>query len=1024
MPNFNLHFVSLVHAIPLFVLTIPLLLVTAQIAYADDTKRILVLHSYHQGFSWTDHITEGVKSVVDEAGIKIELEIEYMDSKRHSPETLLPNLNNLYAVKYGKKQPDVIISSDNIAFDFLLKNRNSLFPGVPVVFSGVNNFKDSMLDNHTDITGVVEDIDLEGTLDLALKLHPKTRQIVIVSDVTKTAMVNLERFRESYEKYSHIVSFTELTGLSIQEFEQALNTLPEDALVIYGGIFRDRLGNVFTMEEGLNFLIKNCSVPVYSLWESLIARGVAGGVVVSGYHQGMKAAQEALKVLQGVDIETIPIIKISPNIPMFDYTAMVRFGINQKLLPDNTIVINAPESVYERYWMLFYILITGFVFLLVWNFHLKRNIDRWRKSEARLKLFREQVDQSRDAIYVIDAVTSDFIDVNQGACKMLGYSYEDLLQLGVTDIAPAFETLEKWQATSEATRKIKGGVLVEHFHRTKSGSQIPVEVNVAYLPDDRNGLFIASARNISERKRAETELLNHKRQLDDAQKMAHIGSWSWNISEDEIVWSSELYRIIGRHPADFEPTYLGYLDCIYPQDRESFKALTKHVMSEKSPYSAEYRIVRPDGDVRYVAEHGSLEVDEAGNPVKMLGVVQDITDSKQAALEREQMQRELSQAHKMEALGQLTGGIAHDFNNILAIIMGSSGLAMKLSVRAGQDKVAAYLEKILRASERARDLVAQMMTFSRTDGSESEPMDILPLVKEDVKMIRPTLPSSIEIVLVINPDEKIPKVLINPVQMHQILLNLSINARDAMNGKGTLTIGLGMTRIMNTECRICHQRISGEWVELLVGDNGSGISADNLQRLFDPFFTTKEVGKGTGMGLAVVHGIVRSHGGHILVESNPDCGTTFRLLFPPVVEEVPELTERSQSSEVSPRGQGRHVLVLDDEPDLAGYIGDLMELYDYKVTIATDSLEALKLLQEHPSEYSLLVTDQTMPRLTGMELINKIRELQPGFPVILCSGYSENIDKEGAERRGIRYISKPIDSDSLLHAAGDLLKSR
>lgn len=242
-----------------------------------------------------------------------------------------------------------------------------------------------------------------------------------------------------------------------------------------------------------------------------------------------------------------------------------------------------------------------------------------------------------------------------------------------------------------------------------------------------------------------------------------------------------------------------------------------------------------------------------------------------------------------------------------------------------------------------------------------------------------------------------------------------------MEGVGILTIGLGWRRDVNRECSVCHKWVEGDWIGLSVTDTARGITNETLDKLFMPFYTTKEIGKGTGMGMAVVHGIVSGHGGHTLIETKLGTGTTFRLLFPPIVEELPETSEAGQTAAQLPHGEGRQVLVLDDEPELAEYIGDLLELFNYQATIITDSQEALKLFQENPDRFSLLVTDQTMPGLTGMELINQLRRLHTDLPVILCTGYSESIEKKDAEKWRIRYLGKPIDADHLIQSAGELL---
>lgn len=411
--------------------------------------------------------------------------------------------------------------------------------------------------------------------------------------------------------------------------------------------------------------------------------------------------------------------------------------------------------------------------------------------------------------------------------------------------------------------------------------------------------------------------------------------------------------------------------------------------------------------------------DADGSLSQYVGIFSDITSIKQSEAEKERLQRELSQAHKMEALGQLAGGIAHDFNNVLGIIMGYIDMALDRYSHEAPEKMVAYLETAMKASERGKDLVAQMLTFNRSDNWDERPLQFAPLIKDNLKMLQSILPSSIKIKL--NCEDDLPSIVMDPAKLQQLIMNLCINAKDAMEGAGILTINLGWQRGINRECACCHKWIKGSWVELSVTDTGSGMTAEILEHLFEPFYTTKAVGKGTGMGMSVLHGIVSGHGGHSLVETELGKGTTIRLLFPPAVAEAPGMPDSDQSLDVLLHGAGRHILVVDDEPMLAEYISDLLELHGYQPTIKTDSMQALKLFQEEPDKFALLVTDQTMPGLTGLELINQLREIRPEFPVILCSGFSENINAHDAKIMGIRYLAKPVKVDRLLHSAAELL---
>jgi len=357
---------------------------------------------------------------------------------------------------------------------------------------------------------------------------------------------------------------------------------------------------------------------------------------------------------------------------------------------------------------------------------------------------------------------------------------------------------------------------------------------------------------------------------------------------------------------------------------------------------------------------------------------------------------------------------------LLGIIMGYSGFAYDYCIVKEDTKQAEYLRHVLKASKRARDLVAQMLEFSRNEVHVKKPVQLQPLVEENLKLVRSTLPSSIEIKTEM--EEGLPTVLMDPVQLNQLLMNLVINARDAMEGKGNIIIHLGWLRGAKTECASCHKQVEGDWVELAMTDTASGIRPEVLKRIFDPFYTTKEVGKGTGMGLSVVNSIMHSCGGHVLVNTELDKGTAFQLLFPWTNEDTTETLTADQSSTELPHGQGEHVLVLDDEPDLANFMGELLKSYEYRVTVSTSSTKALELFKEKPHEFALVITDQTMPILTGVELVKALRKIRADIPVILNTGFNDYVDSQSASKMGILYLDKPVRVDSLIEMVGKLLR--
>jgi PAS domain S-box-containing protein len=410
--------------------------------------------------------------------------------------------------------------------------------------------------------------------------------------------------------------------------------------------------------------------------------------------------------------------------------------------------------------------------------------------------------------------------------------------------------------------------------------------------------------------------------------------------------------------------------------------------------------------------------------------IQDVTEYKRLRDEYRHMEKQIQKSQKMDAIGQLTAGIAHDFNNILASINGYTDLALNRCVGEGQEKLKEYLEQVYSAGERARDLIQQMMTYSRTSTStlEQTVLDPRPVIAETVKMLRSTFPASIDLTSSL-PDEGNMKINIESVQLQQIVMNLCINARDAMHGTGHLDLRLQLTDRRQYECSSCHATVEGSYVVLTVQDSGDGIAAEALEHLFEPFFTTKDVGEGTGLGLSVVHGIMHDHNGHIRVESVSGKGTSFSLLFPRLAEEVAEVKPvvTIQNADEKPQMKadpavGNRIMVVDDEPSVLGFLQIWLKRNGYVTQAFGDAQEALAYFENHPDDFDLLLTDHTMPGITGKDLIDKVHALRPELPAILCSGYVGRTNIEQAAKLGVsHFVEKPFNQKKLLAVIEELL---
>ena len=508
-----------------------------------------------------------------------------------------------------------------------------------------------------------------------------------------------------------------------------------------------------------------------------------------------------------------------------------------------------------------------------------------------------------------------------------------------------------------------------------------------------------------------------ERLLQETQALAHLGSWELDVQTNHVTWSDEVYRIFGITPQEFDNTYHSIFTMILPEDRERVEQYFNESMNKKEPdYDICFRLIRKnDNQLRYVANKYHFEWDESGNAVRVYGTIHDITEQEEAEQHQERLYQQLLQAQKMEAIGQLTGGIAHDFNNMLGAILGYTyllSLFNKDNIDFEQQQ--GYIEEILTAGNRAKDLISQMLIFSRlspeSDDLLHSVVEVHPILKEVLQLLRQSIPSTIDINFDIE-DEDL-KVEFHPIHLHQILMNLAINARDASSDRyGKIDFHVEK-RVVSGACDSCQTPFEGEYVVITVSDNGEGISKGILTQIFDPFFTTKEVDKGTGMGLSVVHGMVHSHQGHIIVQSRPDFdGTRIQIMMQPATEHIS--TESSESrmdqDQITGKIKGLKVMVVDDERAISSLLQNLLEHYGATVVPFNDPVQALDSFRANPDEYDLVVTDETMPKLSGLDLSRQLLEMRKNLPIILCTGFSEAVNDKVIKEIGItKLLRKPV----------------
>jgi PAS domain S-box-containing protein len=489
----------------------------------------------------------------------------------------------------------------------------------------------------------------------------------------------------------------------------------------------------------------------------------------------------------------------------------------------------------------------------------------------------------------------------------------------------------------------------------------------------------------SERRRVEEALRRSEAELAEAQTLSHTGSFGWNTSTGEIYWSAETFRIFGfdrTNPIEFAQI----VQQTHPEDRAFFQQTLNHARHEKKDFDLECRLQMPDGSLKHLQVVARALVGESGD-LEFIGAVMDITRRKRAEeaqriqeREREEMQRELQKAAKMEAIGRLAGGIAHDFNNILGAILGYGELAQNNLAESGA--VRHQIDQVMHAGARGKGLVDRILAFSRSGMSERVPVQVQPVVEETLELLAASLPAEVRLESRLNAVDAV--VVGDATQFHQVVMNLCTNAMHAMERGGALTVVLEREAVGERRLLSHGALCAGRYVRLSVNDTGSGIPPSVLERMFDPFFTTKRVGDGTGLGLALVHGIVADFGGIIDVATQVGVGTTFTIWLP-LAGEMPRLL--AEPAGELPRGNGETVMIVDDERALVALAEVTLAELGYEPVGFDSSVAALQAFRAEPKRFDLVLTDETMPDLTGTELAREIRRLRPDVSIILMSGY-------------------------------------
>jgi len=979
-----------------------------------EPTRVLLISSYHPGFPTFFQQVHGVTSILSTKGIL--LDVEFMDKKRFADDENESLFLELLSFKIHRTRPyDVVMTADDDALLFMLKHRQNLFPAQPLVFFGVNDIAGAReLNGRAGITGVIEAVSMKETVRMMLDLLPKTEKVLALVDTTPSSVGDVSTFRTLSAAFPQ-VAFSELSlgDHSFKEFAKALQEIDNKTAVLLLSAYVDKEAARMLFGDSLRLILDNLRQPVFHLWYHGMGDGMIGGKVISHEQQGKAAAELVLRILTGEPAESIRVIEESPNITIVDYNVLKKFGLEKNKIVNEAIVLNNPFSFYKRYK---YHLLIGIIFLLSQTFIIlylffmvrknKKIENSLRESEGNLKAVFET---ASIGVAQADPYTGILVRVNQKMSDITGYSSDELLVMRIPEITHSEDRDRDWDAFQNVVSNRANDCRLEKRYIRKDSTIAWVSVNMTVIRDGAGHPLrtVSMVEDISERKRAEEKIRESETRLRESEHhfrtLANSGLaliWTSGLNGLCNYFNESWLRYTGRTLA--QELGNGWTEGVHPEDFECCLSIYVSHFDRREPFSMEYRLRKANGEYGWILDSGNPRYDSGGNFDGYIGYCYDITDRKHAEEEKRILNSQLQQAQKLEAIGTLAGGIAHDFNNILGAIVGYAEMVRDDLPRGSRG--IHDIDQVLKASYRAKDLVKQILAFSRQGEYQKIPIQPSAILKEAIALLRPSLPMTITIKQDIDPDTGM--VLADPTQIHQVVMNICTNAFQSMevNG-GKLTISLKKKNLSQSDLATEPDLQPGMYVQLSIRDTGEGIPQDIREKIFDPFFTTKDVGKGTGLGLSTVYSIVKSCNGSIVCDSQLGKGTEFRILLPALEGHA---VQENGSTDLTPRGK-EHILFIDDEEMLIELGQTVLQRLGYHVTTKRNSLDALTAFQNQPDSFDLIITDQTMPGMTGINLARRIRQIRPHMPIILCTGYSSLIDHDKAKAAGINgFAFKPL----------------
>ncbi|OEU74439.1 MAG: hypothetical protein BA874_08750, partial [Desulfuromonadales bacterium C00003068] len=768
------------------------------------SKRVLVLHSYHQGYAWTDNVTQALQQQFEQSDFNVELFIEYMDTKRLQPESAFPRLASLYEFKYSGLRFDAIICCDNNALDFLARYHHSVFQSSPVIFCGINNFEPSMLSGHDDFTGVYEQLDLRASLDLIVELHPSTRQVAVVSDATITSHLILKQLVEVEAEYRDRLSFIYLEALRPNELGPAVGQLPKDSAILLLTYLRDRDGTTYPFTRAPEIIRNHSNVPIYTLWGDFVVDGVMGGLVISGQQQGALAVNWVLQLFSGIAIDKLPPPQASPNSFLFNYQELQRLGLSVAQLPDGSVVVNEPQTFYYRYRTGVWVMTTLFSWLTLSVLFLTRANFLRRQAERAIQTEKEFTETVLDAIAVplyYRDTNGVYLGTNNAGIEFFGFEKNKRDIIGKTSYDLfSREVADKAHAADQQLIANGGTQSYESVMINGAGESRHVFFQKALFFDSQSTIagVVGTMLDITELKQAQQLASRFGRILDSSlEEIYMVDANLLNLIRTTVgsrknlgYTQDELSRMT---IADLLPEF-------------SLESLQQHLQplctNQQQTLVITSEIQRKNGSCYPVELH--LQHTEIEGDAVIVVMAQDIT-------ERVKLER-----LKNEMLSM----VSHELRTPLTGMLGFTEYLLEYDPPAEQriDCLQTLYKETLKLQELIDNLLNLQRLKARQDAPSTEPINIRELLEEVRHLFSH---ASEKHFLQLECQDQLPQLSGNSSHLMQVLKNLVSNAIKYSPAGGTITLGA---------------KQQSQTIRIWVSDEGMGISEQDQQLIFDHFY--------------------------------------------------------------------------------------------------------------------------------------------------------------------------------------------